>query len=151
MLRVPAQSRPALASGLPARAVAARALAPPPPLAAACSAPARGLASGAPARDELERSEAVTSELQHYGQWLADTLPTMIDSVSVAKGELCLVVPPPAITQVMTFLRDHTNCQVRATTRSFAPPPRPVVLNPPHNHHHHHAHTRPPACGAPVA
>jgi hypothetical protein len=51
---------------------------------------------------------------RNYGQWLADTLPTMIDSVQVAKGELCIVVTTPAIMHVMTFLRDHTNCQVRS-------------------------------------
>ena len=38
----------------------------------------------------------------------------MIDSVQVAKGELCIVVTTPAIMHVMTFLRDHTNCQVRS-------------------------------------
>ena len=54
---------------------------------------------------------------RHYGQWLADILPSMIDAVVVAKGELCIVVTPPAITHVMTFLRDHSNCQVRSPLR----------------------------------
>ena len=70
---------------------------------------------------------------RHYGQWLADILPSMIDAVVVAKGELCIVVTPPAIAHVMTFLRDHSNCQVRAPVRflragragrMLTPPPR---------------------------
>lgn len=65
---------------------------------------------------------------RNYGQWLADTLPTMIDSVQVAKGELCIVVTTPAITHVMTFLRDHTNCQVRSRDASLPPPSDPLLV-----------------------
>lgn len=50
--------------------------------------------------------------LRAYGQWLADTLPQMIDTVSVSKGELSLLVPINSVTQVLLFLRDNTNCQV---------------------------------------
>ena len=152
--RVHTQNRGLALANLPARA-AVRSIA---PLTAALPTPARGFSVGAPARDELERTEAVTSELQyvthkflsparaisltallvrrHYGQWLADILPSMIDAVVVAKGELCIVVTPPAIAHVMTFLRDHSNCQVRAPVRflragragrMLTPPPPPFA------------------------
>lgn len=110
-----AQNRGLALANVPARS-AVRSLA---PLAAALPTTARAFSAGAPARDELERIETTTSELQHYGQWLADILPSMIDAVVVAKGELCIVVTPPAITHVMTFLRDHSNCQVCTRTVVF--------------------------------
>jgi len=111
-LRSSTANRGLALANVPARS-AVRSIA---PLTAALPTPARGFSAGAPARDELERSEAVTSELQHYGQWLADILPSMIDAVVVAKGELCIVVTPPAITHVMTFLRDHSNCQYKVVS-----------------------------------
>jgi hypothetical protein len=53
----------------------------------------------------------------------------MIDAVVVAKGELCIVVTPPAITHVMTFLRDHSNCQVRSAANLAAVLCMPLPLD----------------------
>lgn len=59
--RVQTQNRGLALANLPAR-VALRSIA---PLTTALPTPARGFSVGAPARDELERTEAVTSELQY--------------------------------------------------------------------------------------
>ncbi|CAO3649821.1 unnamed protein product [Mucor hiemalis] len=48
-------------------------------------------------------------DLHVYGQYLMSTLPKFIQQFSVYKNELTVYCAPTAITQVMTFLRDHTN------------------------------------------
>lgn len=64
-------------------------------------------------RSELARNEARNEELAVYGQWIAETLPSMVEKVSVAKGELALTVQTPSILNVLEFLRDNTNCQYK--------------------------------------
>ncbi|KAI8882775.1 hypothetical protein K501DRAFT_295059 [Backusella circina FSU 941] len=52
-------------------------------------------------------------ELHHYGQYLTSVLPKFIQQYSVYKDELTIFTAPSGLTQVMHFLRDHTNSQFK--------------------------------------
>ena len=49
-----------------------------------------------------------------YGSYLMQCLPKFIQQFSVRQDELTLYVAPTAIPPVLTFLRDHTQCQFKA-------------------------------------
>ncbi|GAA5798788.1 hypothetical protein EDC94DRAFT_619227 [Helicostylum pulchrum] len=49
-----------------------------------------------------------------YGRYLMNTLPKFIQQFSVYKDELTIYCAPTAITQVMHFLRDHSNTQFKS-------------------------------------
>ena len=56
-----------------------------------------------------------TSEALHtYGSYLTQCLPKFIQQFSVLKDELTLYIAPSAIVPVLTFLRDHAQCQFKA-------------------------------------
>jgi NADH/F420H2 dehydrogenase subunit C len=50
----------------------------------------------------------------NFAKYLVDVLP--IYSTTYSRGELTLIVPACSIVQVLTFLRDHTNCQFKVLT-----------------------------------
>jgi len=56
----------------------------------------------------------LNSPLHEYGQYLTTCLPKFVQQFSVYKDELTLYIPPQAVVPVLTFLRDHTQCQYKA-------------------------------------
>ncbi|KAF9014976.1 hypothetical protein BDQ17DRAFT_1403745 [Cyathus striatus] len=59
-------------------------------------------------------SHGTTSEALHtYGSYLTQCLPKFIQQFSVLKDELTLYVAPSAVIPVLTFLRDHAQCQFK--------------------------------------
>ena len=56
----------------------------------------------------------LNSPLHEYGQYLTTCLPKYVQQFSVYKDELTLYIPPQAVVPVLTFLRDHTQCQYKA-------------------------------------
>jgi len=58
---------------------------------------------------------AQTTEALHtYGSYLTQCLPKFIQQFSVLKDELTLYVAPSAVLPVLTFLRDHSQCQFKS-------------------------------------
>jgi len=55
-----------------------------------------------------------TEALHTYGSYLTQCLPKFIQQFSVLKDELTLYIAPSAIVPVLTFLRDHAQCQFKA-------------------------------------
>jgi len=55
-----------------------------------------------------------TESLHTYGSYLTQCLPKFIQQFSVLKDELTLHVAPSAIVPVLTFLRDHSQCQFKS-------------------------------------
>jgi len=56
----------------------------------------------------------INSAIHNYGQYLTTCLPKYIQQFSVYKDELTLYIPPSAVVPVLTFLRDHTQCQFKS-------------------------------------
>ncbi|ELU44643.1 copper radical oxidase [Rhizoctonia solani AG-1 IA] len=56
----------------------------------------------------------VSDSLHSYGSYLIQCLPKFVQQYSVLKDELTLYVAPSAIIPVLSFLRDHTQCQYKA-------------------------------------
>ena len=61
-----------------------------------------------------DASKSISSPLHEYGQYLLTCLPKYIQQFSVYKDELTVYIPPEAVLPVLTFLRDHTQCQFKA-------------------------------------
>ncbi|WVQ93363.1 hypothetical protein IAU59_000431 [Kwoniella sp. CBS 9459] len=61
-----------------------------------------------------EKLAPVNSPLHEYGQYLTTCLPKHVQQFSVYKDELTLYIPPTSVVPVLTFLRDHTQCQYKA-------------------------------------
>ncbi|PSR71268.1 hypothetical protein PHLCEN_2v12782 [Hermanssonia centrifuga] len=58
---------------------------------------------------------AETTEALHtYGSYLTQCLPKFIQQFSVLKDELTLYTAPSGVIQVLTFLRDHSQCQFKS-------------------------------------
>lgn len=58
---------------------------------------------------------AEASEALHtYGSYLTQCMPKHIQQFSVLKDELTLYIPPSAVIPVLTFLRDHSQCQFKS-------------------------------------
>jgi len=58
---------------------------------------------------------AATTEAMHtYGSYLIQCLPKFIQQFSVLKDELTLYIPPAGVVPVLTFLRDHSQCQFKS-------------------------------------
>ncbi|KZT74866.1 or F420H2 dehydrogenase [Daedalea quercina L-15889] len=55
-----------------------------------------------------------TEKLHTYGSYLTQCLPKFIQQFSVLKDELTLYVPPAGVVPVLTFLRDHSQCQFKS-------------------------------------
>ncbi|PIL29612.1 transporter [Ganoderma sinense ZZ0214-1] len=53
-------------------------------------------------------------KLHTYGSYLLQCLPKYVQQFSVLKDELTLYVPPAGVVPVLTFLRDHSQCQYKA-------------------------------------
>ncbi|KAF5355985.1 hypothetical protein D9756_004226 [Leucocoprinus leucothites] len=62
----------------------------------------------------LTKYAATTESLHTYGSYLTQCLPKFIQQFSVTKDELTLYVAPTAIVPVLTFLRDHSQCQFKS-------------------------------------
>ncbi|TFK41352.1 hypothetical protein BDQ12DRAFT_679313 [Crucibulum laeve] len=54
-----------------------------------------------------------TEALHTFGSYLTQCLPKYIQQFSVLKDELTLYIPPTAVVPVLTFLRDHSQCQFK--------------------------------------
>jgi NADH dehydrogenase (ubiquinone) Fe-S protein 3 len=61
-----------------------------------------------------ERFAPLSESLHEYGSYLLQSLPKFIQQFSVLNDELTLYVGPSAIVPVMTFLRDHSQCQYKS-------------------------------------
>ncbi|GBE78116.1 F420H2 dehydrogenase [Sparassis latifolia] len=58
---------------------------------------------------------AETTEALHtYGSYLIQCLPKYIQQFSVLKDELTLYICPSGVIPVLTFLRDHSQCQFKS-------------------------------------
>ncbi|RDB28948.1 NADH-ubiquinone oxidoreductase 30 subunit, mitochondrial [Hypsizygus marmoreus] len=55
-----------------------------------------------------------TESLHTYGSYLIQSLPKFIQQFSVLKDELTLYTAPSGIIPVLTFLRDHSQCQFKS-------------------------------------
>lgn len=54
-----------------------------------------------------------TQSLHYYGSYLMQCLPKFIQQFSVLKDELTLYICPSGVVPVLTFLRDHSQCQFK--------------------------------------
>jgi len=61
----------------------------------------------------LTRHAATTESLHHYGSYLMQCMPKFIQQFSVWKDELTIYIPPSGVIPVLTFLRDHSQCQFK--------------------------------------
>lgn len=64
--------------------------------------------------DPKSKYAGMQKPLHEFGSYLTSCLPKFIQQYSIYKDELTLYVHPSAIVPVMTFLRDHSNCQYKA-------------------------------------
>lgn len=62
----------------------------------------------------LTKYAETTEALHTYGSYLTQCLPKFIQQFSVLKDELTLYIPPLAVIPVLTFLRDHSQCQFKS-------------------------------------
>jgi len=62
----------------------------------------------------LTKYAETTEKLHSYGSYLMQCLPKFVQQFSVLKDELTLYIAPSAVIPVLTFLRDHSQCQFKA-------------------------------------
>ncbi|KAL5495598.1 ALI1 [Sanghuangporus weigelae] len=62
----------------------------------------------------LTRYAQTTEALHHYGSYIMQSLPKFIQQFSVLKDELTLHICPSGVVPVLTFLRDHAQCQFKS-------------------------------------
>ncbi|KAI5124448.1 hypothetical protein M0805_008332 [Coniferiporia weirii] len=62
----------------------------------------------------VTRHAQTTQSLHHYGSYLMQSLPKFVQQFSVLKDELTLHICPSGVVPVLTFLRDHANCQFKS-------------------------------------
>jgi hypothetical protein len=62
----------------------------------------------------LTKYAEATERLHNYGSYLMQCLPKFIQQFSVLKDELTLYIAPSAVVPVLTFLRDHSQCQFKS-------------------------------------
>jgi NADH dehydrogenase (ubiquinone) Fe-S protein 3 len=60
------------------------------------------------------RTEEQVTPLHEYGQYLTTCLPKYVQQFTVYKDELTLCIPPSGVIPVITFLRDHHQCQYKS-------------------------------------
>jgi NADH dehydrogenase (ubiquinone) Fe-S protein 3 len=60
------------------------------------------------------RTQELSTPLHEYGQYLTTCLPKFVQQFSVYKDELTLYTAPSGIIPVITFLRDHHQCQYKS-------------------------------------
>ena len=81
---------------------------------------ARLVASESPFHEQTSPNPSATKyaeaaeKLHTYGSYLTQCLPKYIQQFSILKDELTLYVPPAGVIPVLTFLRDHSQCQFKA-------------------------------------
>ncbi|KDQ54748.1 hypothetical protein JAAARDRAFT_37851 [Jaapia argillacea MUCL 33604] len=61
----------------------------------------------------LAKYAETTEKLHTYGSYLIQCLPKYVQQFSVLKDELTLYVCPSGVVPVLTFLRDHSQCQFK--------------------------------------
>jgi NADH dehydrogenase (ubiquinone) Fe-S protein 3 len=54
------------------------------------------------------------SKLHNYGSYLIQCLPKYVQQFSVLRDELTLYIAPAGVVPVLTFLRDHSQCQFKS-------------------------------------
>ncbi|KAH8927426.1 hypothetical protein BT69DRAFT_1330437 [Atractiella rhizophila] len=64
--------------------------------------------------DDFERYKEVQGPLYEFGAYLTTCMPKYIQQFAVYKEELILHCAPTGLIPLLTFLRDHTNCQYKA-------------------------------------
>jgi NADH dehydrogenase (ubiquinone) Fe-S protein 3 len=62
----------------------------------------------------ISKYAETTEALHTYGSYVTQCLPKFIQQFSVLKDELTLYTAPSGIIPVLTFLRDHSQCQFKA-------------------------------------
>jgi hypothetical protein len=62
----------------------------------------------------ITRHADTTEALHNYGSYLTQCLPKFVQQFSVLKDELTLYIAPSAVVPVLTFLRDHSQCQFKS-------------------------------------
>ncbi|KAF5368325.1 hypothetical protein D9758_002342 [Tetrapyrgos nigripes] len=62
----------------------------------------------------LTQYAQTTEQLHTYGSYLIQCLPKFIQQFSVLKDELTLYICPSGVVPVLTFLRDHSQCQFKS-------------------------------------
>ncbi|THH19740.1 hypothetical protein EW146_g1502 [Bondarzewia mesenterica] len=62
----------------------------------------------------LTKYAEATEQLHKYGSYLIQCLPKYIQQFSVLKDELTLHISPSGVVPVLTFLRDHSQCQFKS-------------------------------------
>jgi NADH dehydrogenase (ubiquinone) Fe-S protein 3 len=65
------------------------------------------------AADDTSTSPEDNNLTLAYGQSLVNMMPHSIYEAQYVLGELCLVIDPSSVIEVLTFLRDHTSCQYK--------------------------------------
>ena len=60
------------------------------------------------------RHAATTEALHEFGAYVLQCLPRFIQQFSVLKDELTLYTAPAGVVPVLTFLRDHSQCQFKS-------------------------------------
>ncbi|AOA65048.1 Subunit of mitochondrial NADH:ubiquinone oxidoreductase (complex I) [Komagataella phaffii CBS 7435] len=68
----------------------------------------------APVYNPAEKYKEQIEELHKFGRYIMGCLPKFVQQFSVWKDELVIYVAPSALTQVATFLKDHTSAQFKA-------------------------------------
>ncbi|KAG0149062.1 hypothetical protein CROQUDRAFT_40512 [Cronartium quercuum f. sp. fusiforme G11] len=61
----------------------------------------------------VEKYKQISDSLHHYGAYLTSCIPKFIQQFSVYKDELTLYTGPNGIVPVLSFLRDHSQCQYK--------------------------------------
>jgi NADH dehydrogenase (ubiquinone) Fe-S protein 3 len=55
-----------------------------------------------------------SAALHNYGSYLIQCMPKFVQQFSVLKDELTLYICPSGVIPVLTFLRDHAQCQFKS-------------------------------------
>jgi len=63
--------------------------------------------------DPTDKFATITGPLHDYGSYLLQCLPKFVQQFSVYKDELTLYAAPAGIVPILTFLRDHSQCQYK--------------------------------------
>lgn len=61
----------------------------------------------------LVKYAETTEKLHQYGSYIMQCLPKFVQQFTVLKDELTFYVAPSAVIPILTFLRDHAQCQYK--------------------------------------
>jgi NADH dehydrogenase (ubiquinone) Fe-S protein 3 len=62
----------------------------------------------------LTKYADTTSSLHNYGAYITQCLPKFVQQFSVLKDELTIYTAPSGVIPILTFLRDHSQCQFKS-------------------------------------